>query len=532
MGRKSTSNHGKVCICVAVVVVLGVIAVVAAFVAIYLTRSDDPESESQGSQDEVSYNLHINPSDPVIVTAQTPEGDVISAIGNKSESGLPRTIDEFLVESANQSDDDVGPTFVFMSDNGTVESAQANNGLRIDFNWDDNETIVYTSIVFNNGSEQLSIRINLSEPVDENFTSFITEIDSAIPSKRSVNPTSDSASKQKTQPRPLSVRDSKTGSKVPTKRQSDSQTSSHADVFVTVQTCNEPETNARVFADVLLDYDEGTRAYEREVRYWGTKSGNPGEYTVRIPTSKASMIVEDICDGVNMILGTMCATYSNINRWTKTFSGHEADSVLCFFIGKGLRLVFPALRVIPVHRFCKNIFKPFKAYCKYADSDIPGTEVSPIDLVCDALSVVDNGIDLLREQNILFTPTAIFQQGNQVQGTGQVLTIPPGTSIVPQRFTISDDGLLRITAFSVVPFDPIPHQDYVVTVSYSCYSTPSFSARMTIVGTDTYTDVNTCLTGPTCVLFVPGAEALVRDDVNIFIQNGQSSASRMVVIIF
>ena len=280
-----------------------------------------------------------------------------------------------------------------------------------------------------------------------------------------------------------------------------------------------------------MDYDTDTGAYEREVRYWGTKSVNPGEYTVRIPTSKASMVVEDICDSVNMILGKMCTIYSNINRLTKAFSGHEADSVLCFFVGKGLRLVFPFLRVIPVHRFCKNIFKPFKAYCN-ANSDIPGTEVSPVDLVCDALSVVDNGIDFFREQHILFTPTAIFQQGNQVQGTGQALTIPPGTSIVPQRFTISDDGMLRITAFNVIPFDPLPHQDYFVTVSYTCYSTPSFYARMTIVGTDAYTDAKTCFTGPTCVLYVPGAEALVRDDVNIFIQSGQSSASRKVVIIF
>jgi len=461
------------------------------------------------------------------VTAETPEGDLISALGNKSTNGEPLTIDEFIVEN-----DEDGSTFVLMNDNGTVESAQGKEGLRIDFTWDDNDpSIIYTSIVVNNGSQQLSIRINLTEPVDpENVTNYISEISSS-PSKRSINAHNSMQRESTDWPK---ARSKGNDFESPVKRQSGTQTSNYADVFVNVEACNTPEPNAKVFADILVDYDVNSRSFDRKVKYWG-KQSLPGRYTIQIPTSKASVIGEElgnICDNVNVILGKMCETYSKINNLAKLWTNHDVDSLFCFYVGNGLRLIYPALRLIPIHRFCKNIFKPFKAYCKHGDSDIPGTGKSIADIVCDGIPLVDNGIDFLREKDILFTPTAIFPLGNQVQATGQVLTVPPGRSNVSQQFTIMDNDALTITEFSVVPEDPLPGENYVVTVSYNCFLTETFLAQMSIVGTDNYTDTVICYTGPTCVLYVPGADALVRDEVDINIQNGQSSASRMVVIIF
>ena len=69
---------------------------------------------------------------------------------------------------------------------------------------------------------------------------------------------------------------------------------------------------------------------------------------------------------------------------------------------------------------------------------------------------MDNGIDLLNEKDVFFTPTAIIPPGNHVQATGQVLSIQPRITTVPQRFTIIDDERQRITAFGVVPVDPLP----------------------------------------------------------------------------
>ena len=152
--------------------------------------------------------------------------------------------------------------------------------------------MVYTSVVLNNGSQQLSIRVNLSEPVGENLTSFMSDdIDIDIPSKRSLNCNGY---------QPKSSTGHKTTSKTTVKR--NTQTTAHASVFVSVESCDRPESDARVFADVLLDYDQGSGTYEGKAKYWGTKSSNAGEYEVQIPTSNASNTgdkIGNICDKIN-----------------------------------------------------------------------------------------------------------------------------------------------------------------------------------------------------------------------------------------
>ena len=506
------------CICTVLIAVL-VLAAVCVAVIVAVSQSNDGDDTQSA---EVSYNLHANPADPVILSAETPDGDLISMLGNKSTNGEPQTIDEFLIENP-QNEDEL--TFVFMNNtDGSIESGEDNDGLHIDFIWDENQTTVYTSVILNNGSQQLSIVINLTEPVGENFTDF--DINSDYPFKRSLN---DNA---RYQPR------NSARSKTTAKRQSNSQSESpHANVLVSVESCDGPESNARVFADVLLDYDQDSGTYEQKAKYWGTRSSNPGEYQVQIPTSKASMIGDklgNICDKINMILGKVCSFYSKANKVTKFWTGHNVESLLCFKLGIALRLAFPPLRLFPVYRFCRKIFKPLITYCDKADADIiPGVDnSSPVDLICESLPIVDNGIDLLREKDIFFTPTAIIPPGNYIQATGQVLSLQPGISTVLQQFTISDQGQLRITGFTVIPYDPLPAQDYVVIVTYECYTGSAFSANMSIVGTDGYSDFNVCYTGPTCVLYVPGAEALVRDDVTIYIQNDQTVMSRTVVVIF
>ena len=168
--KKLNSNKKLCCVCSLVVIILAVIVVTVSVVIIVTRPSDDiddTQSQSEVSS-KVSYQLHVNPADPVIMSAETPEADLISMLGNKSTNGEPQTIDEFLIENED------GSTFVSMNDGGTIESAEG-DGFNIDFVWDENQTTVYTSVVLNNGSQQLSIRVNLSEPVGENLTSFMSD---------------------------------------------------------------------------------------------------------------------------------------------------------------------------------------------------------------------------------------------------------------------------------------------------------------------------------------------------------------------
>ena len=504
------SSKGKALVALAVTLLALVIVLIVAVVLGLVYGSNTGSQE----QPRVSFKRHVNPADPVILSVETPEGDVIYMLGNKSSNtGVPQSVDEFRVEN------DETTTFISMNEGGRIGSGYDSAGLQMDLVWDENQTSVYVSIVFNNGTEQLTINVNFSEPVGEN----ITENEEQVFTKRSLH--ENGYPQEKTD----SVNDL-----IKTKRQSSTQ--NYASVFVSTETCDEPESNANVFADVLLGYDEQDRSFEQSTQYGGLTTSTNGEYEVRIPTSSASDIGEqsgEFCDAVEMFLSQVCDYYSKANKVTKFFSGKNFDSVFCFLLGNGLRLAFPALRLLPVFRFCKNIFKPLKWYCNNVNEDIKNTDTSPAELICDSLPLIDNGVDFFNTKKVLFTPSAIFPQGNRVQGNSEVLSIPPGGSRVPNTFHIvNDQDQLKITHFSVTPFDPAPGEDYIVLVSYSCFSSTSLSVRMSIVGTDGYSDVVVCYFGPSCSLHVPGAEALVRDDVIVTIRSGSSSISRKVVIIF
>lgn len=505
-----TTNTRALLIAVLIVVALAVVIVVVVVptttVLLLGRNNEDTIVESD------SLKVHVNPLDPIIMSILTSDGDTIYMLGNKTSDGLPQSINEFHIEN------EEGTTYTIIGSDGLLTSALNNDGLQMDLIWDENLTTVHVSLVLGNGSEQVSVNIDLDEPVDDDFTDF-EDTEFSGPVKRNTHAT---------------LRDTQDYKQQRIKHQAESDPQNYANVAVSVESCGRPESDAIVFAEVLLDYDPDTGNYDRSARYPGTRTQTPGTYQVLIPTSEASDTgdtVEKICDKIEMILGKVCDTYSKVSDFVSLFSKHDADSIICFSLGKGLQLAFPALRVVPVYRFCKTAFKGLKSYCKYANKDL-GNGATPAKLLCDALPLVDNGIDILRQTDILFTPSAIFPQGNRVTAQGRALRIPPGFSSINGMFMIENDqNDLSITQFTVQPFDPAPGEDYVVTVSYKCYSS-NLVVHMSIIGTDDYRDSITCFSGPSCVLGVPGAEALVRDFVTVIAQDNSMQIERRVIILF
>jgi len=489
-------------------VVISLAVAAAVTVAIHGSRDGSRDSNSQPS---VAYQLHVNPADSVILTAETPDGDLISVIGERSAGGAPLTVDEFIVEN-----DEHGSVFVSMNNDGSIRSALSSDGLKIDFIWYENQTVINTTTVIN-GSKQVFVKVNLSEPVDKKF---VSDANHRSPTRRSYT----SQSKY-----------TKAASKLSHRKRA-TQTTDHAEVFVSVKSCNGPRpSTAKVYADVLLGYNQHNGTYKRKVKCWGMKSSRrPREYKVKVPTAvlRNGTNFERTCDSTNIILADICNVFHKLNGLTKSVSMMDVDSVFCLFLKNGVLTEFPSRNLSKISHFCKSIFRPFKSICNQVSSDSDNLGVI---LPCsseDSLSLVDNGVATLKEENIFFTPTAIFPQGNIVQGAGQMLTIQPGASVVPHHFSISDGGPFRITGFSIIPFDPLPGENYVVNVSYNCYMTPMFSAHISVVGTDSFADSKTCYAGPTCALTVAGSDKSAKDSVNVTIQNGQSKVSVMSEVHF
>ena len=210
-----------------------------------------------------------------------------------------------------------------------------------------------------------------------------------------------------------------------------SQTS--ATVRVNVETCEMPQQNALLVADGFLGYDDDTGSYDT--------------YNVK------------------------------------------PETIICVALATAAKIYFKKFIASRVNKICKQIFKGVNVYCDKINSDLPFTDTSPADLICDAVSgIIDPVVDNFNKQNIFFKPYAVFPDGNTISAEGQILDLPPGSSVVSTTFNIvNDDSRVSIVSTIVVPPDPDPFENYVVTVVYKCYSINTV-VIMTIVGTDGYTD--------------------------------------------
>jgi hypothetical protein len=380
-----------------------------------VTQDSSPVSDTAPPETD-SFRLEINPLDPTIISVETSDGETIYMLGDKTSDGLPTSISEFRVDTED------GSTYVTMGSDGSVSSAVNTDGLQLDFIWGENFTTLHASLVFENGTEQLSTNIDLSELSDDNFTDFE---DTNI-RKRSVKTGS---------PISINVREvSKEHGAVHSRTERQSEDLSFASAAVSIQSCEMPEPDARVFADVLLDYDESTSGSSGSMRYTGVKTQVPGQYLVRIPASAPSGDGDNvgmICDKIESILANVCRAYLQVDESVRqSLTDEAADSLICFALENGLRAAFDfsASKIAPVYNFCKTAFSGQKTYCT-------DNENTPAMLPCDSLPQVDSGIDLM-QQEVLFTPYAVFPQGNTVTAQGRVLRLSPGSST---EFNIEDD---------------------------------------------------------------------------------------------
>ena len=460
-----------------------------------------------------TFQLHVSSTDPAIITATTPEGDTVIALGNKSDEGIPVNVEEFRVIDA-----DGGETFVSLNEIGELSSAIDSMGTQFFFQWGSNYTSVNVMFVSVNSTEQFSINIDLTEAIidDENNVTK-RDADDIQFSKRVTKTAEDEV------PRNV-IRNEK---QIRQKRQV-SQTS--ATVRVTVETCQTPQQNALVIADGFLGYDNSTGSYETYNVYYGVETSVPGLYLISVPTKPSSIVVENFCDSVEMALTNTCDIWDKVSKVTNVFTKVKPETIICTALERAAKiyLQFEFITAI-INKICKQVFVGFNVYC-----DRPSTDTSPADLICDAVSgIIDPVVDIFNKQNIFFEPYAVFPDGNTVRAEGQILDLPPGSSVVSTTFNIvNDDSRVSIVSTTVVPADPDPGESYAVTVVYECYSINTV-VIMTIVGTDGYTDSVSCANGPTCVLQVPGAAALVVDTVTISITDPNlGSANSILTIIF
>ena len=462
------------------------------------------------TQTESSFLLHTSPSDPTILTIETVDGEQIQVFGDKDEDGNALSIDSLTLDDASGNITSVA----FNSNTTFIDRIATSSGDYLNFEWSGDLDSVLVTGVSGDGASQITIHISL------NSSATSTDIRRSVRSIYSEE-----------------VEDIQNNVE---KRQSTS--SGIANVQVDVKRCMQPEPDAKVFARAYLDYKKTATGFESdgETTYQAFPTQFSGIFDIRIPVEPKSTVVMkvgEICEKAAKAVGKACTVLGILDKYVPI----KVETVIC-----------NALRVHPIGRLlapaCVKGFRALRAYCNTLGASI--VDVGPIvgsaagvpnyaSIICRGISLVsdklDQIIDSFKTTNILLQPYAVFLDGYTVSAESQVVELRPGISGLLAQFTIEDDRTLpMVTSLTVAPPDPAPLQNYNVVVTYICASSTAH-IRMSIVGTDEYTDNISCFgMQSSCVLSVPGAQELVVDTVTIVIVEPTQDYTfiRTVIVVF
>ena len=122
-----------------------------------------------GNQNDVTFKIFTNPSDPTVVMATTPDGEEIFVIGDKTTDGLLEAINEFHIV-----DSDNIMTIAELNDDGEISFGVDSTGQKIELEWEEDYTGVFVSVTLADGAEQITDHIDFTEPdVDDDAEEMV-----------------------------------------------------------------------------------------------------------------------------------------------------------------------------------------------------------------------------------------------------------------------------------------------------------------------------------------------------------------------
>jgi hypothetical protein len=432
---------------------------------------------------KATFVLHSNPNDPVLLEATTATGDRVLLVGEKDDNGLPQKVDFFHIVHK-----DGNITDVHLADDGKPVRAVDDSGAQIDFTWDDNITFVHLIAVSKDGESQVSIKVDLENTNSSNF----------LRRRRDSNKHADG-------------RDLRLEPKIKRTRQN-RQTDNHVAVAtINVTTCGIPESDIRVGAEVSIGFVETTKRYTSVSQLIGKETETEGVYIMKIPL-QPTIQRPDTCKAVNNFVRGICRSQN-----TQAMGNmKEISATICF--GLELQFSLHLRQKGTISNLCKNAFKGYNVYCNQFDNsngEDSSKENDQSKGLCDVVTgITDSALGLQAGVTVLVRPYAVFGSSGKVFAENRTVELAPGSVGEFEVANPMDSPVVE--SLVVTPVDPAPGESYVVMTTYRCVS-PTTNITMHIIGTDEYEKTETCFGGRSCILYVPGAEALVEDNVTVSI---------------
>jgi hypothetical protein len=434
------------------------------------------------------FELFINPSDPLLFSAQGSNGTLIEYFGTKTDTGLAISLETIIVTNA-QGD----ATIIKVDANGRPTTIFAATGETFLLEWL-TETRVLATVISSDGSLQVNTVIDFAAPAGITSTAHLpsqpsstarggahiahgTHVGAVITPLHGLAPAGVAATSQS---------------------------------IVTVTHCEDMPVEDAV-ARILVQPDSGDSFIVPAPHI-----GN-GQYAAAIPTKDVSAgeTAESICESVLSVLSG-CFLIEPIPP--------QAITQICIGLGAAVDFALggPTGEGAAIFAACEVGLLAYQAACKINPApDAPGAP-GLLDVICENIQAI---VDRAVGDEYLLTPIV------NIPGQG-AFTAPAQSALVSgpfPDFSVEAGGQVEIASFVTVPADPAPFEPYVATVTITC-AMPNTTVNISIVGTDGYTDSIVCtISGDdVCTLTVPGAEAGVFDVVTVSVLDGPTRTIGLV----
>ncbi len=443
-------------------------------------NGDEPEPEEQTTEFETSFN----PDDPIIMNAYTPSKDTLYVMGEKDSDGRPISIETMIIKPYGSD----GPTEIHYDEELRIDEIIAENGVRMLFEWlEDNKAIALTLIEPNTG-EQLNTLINLEAKDNENESTK----SNTLPNRRS------GATRMTVE---ATAQPTVTIATHPTKGSSNAGFRG----IVSVTQCGLPADGLDCYVNVY-EYDNGFysngKGKFRERVHCKSIGDGLYEYTL---TSNSDFTPWWVLDGTTQ--GNICSLYFKVFNAIYSVPC-DGNTQLGPTIDMGLvcenitaALILGGVTAVAAAEFalaCPTVVLAFNVYCSIKD------ELD--DMICSKIKQIHWEVDY----PLYLEPTVNALPKNR---TGVCYVWSPGT--IPDRLYVDMGRETVIGNFELTPSAPVEGQDYVAVAYIGCVPMGS-DITMDIVGTDNYsnsetTHISTTQLNYTAKLLVPGAASGVRD---------------------
>lgn len=458
--------------------------------------------------------MFTNPAEMRLYQVPDDSGGLITAFGDKDESGVPTGLSMLYAQDPTQVGNGTG-TWVHFGGEERVSRIVGVDGTAIELSWQ-SDTSVTLSALTADGKAQVNTSVDLAQPGGALLVATgPRRADRAAPALAGLAPAPDCGH------RPAGPIASPLSASAATPQQ-------YGLVVVSVIRCGTTPPAGDV-QNVVVTI---TNAPKGAVNQYPATPTDAGRYRARIPLIKtpstSSPVLDQVCNALAPVIVKACKDPSYAQRMKDRLCGRLAGAL------DASQLAGPGA---PITKACNDGFDALAKHCGEL------AEIAPIEVVefvplpvlskfiCAKLSTaIDTALDA---SGPVLATASVMLKGSGMK-TSDAVDVSAAAAVGGQgNVSVDFGGQFQITSLTLSPPSPPAGIDYTVTVAASCGSGRTLT--VTIEGSDGYhqtSDFSLDAQGNSFTVGVPGGAKGVNDKVTVVDKANPGAVLREATLTF